>query len=279
MKMRLSIFTVVIISSSLLILGFNKDKMIKDILGFVFIPNGSIEICNKTYTLDSYFIAEQEVTNREYNNFLNDLKINKKDSEFDIAKVHCENWRIQKQVDSFAILYNTALNYQNYPVVNISYDAAVLYCKWLTSKLNDKTHEYRLPSKIEWIYAARGGLELTRYSWGGKFLRNNKGDFMCNFYNIGDEFIHFDSDKKYEVRNFSEVLGRTHIPLPVNSFSSNGFGLFNMCGNVAEMIDEKGIALGGSWNSTGYDVRIESEMNYDESNIYVGFRPVRVKKM
>ena len=47
-----------------------------------------------------------------------------------------------------------------------------------------------------------------------------------------------------------------------------------MCGNVAEMISEKGIALGGSWKDTGYDVRIESTANYTEPSPTVGFRPM-----
>ncbi len=51
-----------------------------------------------------------------------------------------------------------------------------------------------------------------------------------------------------------------------------------MCGNVAEMIDSNGIAMGGSWNSTGYDVQVTSEFIYDAPNPFVGFRPVRVKK-
>ncbi|MEI8201577.1 MAG: hypothetical protein WCH34_01100 [Bacteroidota bacterium] len=52
-------------------------------------------------------------------------------------------------------------------------------------------------------------------------------------------------------------------------------GIYNMCGNVAEMVAEKGIAVGGSWKDTGYDVRIESTINYSEPSPSIGFRPVR----
>jgi hypothetical protein len=45
-----------------------------------------------------------------------------------------------------------------------------------------------------------------------------------------------------------------------------------MSGNVAEMLNEKGIAKGGSYNSPGYDVRIESKMNYNDASPEVGFR-------
>ena len=49
----------------------------------------------------------------------------------------------------------------------------------------------------------------------------------------------------------------------VFSHHPNGFGLFNMSGNVAEMVAERGIAYGGSYLDPGYDIRIDSEKPYD----------------
>jgi len=49
-------------------------------------------------------------------------------------------------------------------------------------------------------------------------------------------------------------------------------GLYNMSGNVAEMIQEKGIACGGGWRSCGYDVQITSTEKYDHSDVDLGFR-------
>ena len=60
---------------------------------------------------------------------------------------------------------------------------------------------------------------------------------------------------------------------PVNAFEAVApYGIHNMSGNVAEMISEKWIAKGGSYNSPGYDVRIQSKMNYTEASPEVGFR-------
>jgi hypothetical protein len=47
-----------------------------------------------------------------------------------------------------------------------------------------------------------------------------------------------------------------------------------MCGNAAEMINEKGIAVGGSWNDYGGDIHILSFTNYKGPAPTVGFRPV-----
>jgi hypothetical protein len=47
-----------------------------------------------------------------------------------------------------------------------------------------------------------------------------------------------------------------------------------MSGNVAELLQEPGIAAGGGWNSTGYDIRIESTMKFDGPSPTVGFRPM-----
>jgi hypothetical protein len=46
-----------------------------------------------------------------------------------------------------------------------------------------------------------------------------------------------------------------------------------MSGNVAEMTNEN-IALGGHWNSPGYDIRITSETSVNESSPFIGFRPI-----
>jgi hypothetical protein len=49
-----------------------------------------------------------------------------------------------------------------------------------------------------------------------------------------------------------------------------------MNGNVAEMLSEPDIAAGGSWASTGYDIRNESIMAFKDASPYVGFRPIAV---
>ena len=69
-----------------------------------------------------------------------------------------------------------------------------------------------------------------------------------------------------KVNNFS--LDYADITAQVSSYYPNSFGLYNVCGNVAEMVAEKGKAKGGSWKSFGGEVRIESVEYFNFSNSF-----------
>lgn len=98
----------------------------------------------------------------------------------------------------------------DHPVVHVSWTDASTFCRWEGS---------RLPTEAEWEYAARGGLEGKRFPWGNELTPG--GEHRCNIW-----------QGRFPSRNTAEdgYLGTA----PVTAYQPNGYGLFNVAGNVWE---------------------------------------------
>jgi sulfatase modifying factor 1 len=99
---------------------------------------------------------------------------------------------------------------ENHPAVHLSWDDAVVYAKWAGK---------RLPTEAEWEFAARGGLDRARFVWGDELKPGGK--WMANTWQ--GEFPNRDTGED----GFKGVA-------PVAKFPPNGYGLFDMSGNVWE---------------------------------------------
>lgn len=181
--------------------------------------------------------------------------------------------------------YTTLPLYNDYPVVNITKEDAVAFCDWLTKKFAKLPNSiyygstFRLPNENEWMIAAKGGHAISHFPWGGPYILNKEGDYLCNYNPVKDRWI-LDSDSshylisglsKTEIQEAGQMDGYL-ITCPVESYNSNSAGLFCMSGNVAEMVSDKNITKGGSWGSLQNAISIESSEPYTGASPYVGFR-------
>jgi sulfatase modifying factor 1 len=112
----------------------------------------------------------------------------------------------------------------DHPVVNVSWNDAVAFCRWLSQVEN---RIYRLPTEAEWEYACRGGTQ-TRYFTGDSI------EDLAAAANLGDE-----SFRQVVRREYSDVVlvaGQEgpSFTTPVGKFQPNNFGLCDMHGNVFE---------------------------------------------
>ena len=174
---------------------------------------------------DTLFVSKYEVSNSLYKDFISySILFNK--AELHFVQIDSANWRsLGYENEPFAQYYHLHPAYLNYPVVNISYEGAALFCKWLTECYNNfpkrkyKKVIFRLPSKDEWLLATK---DLT-----AKTDTNSNNSLMP---------IDFYKDK----------------------------GLFNIFSNVSEMTITKGVAIGGNWKNeitTSNDFNYEERSN------------------
>jgi formylglycine-generating enzyme required for sulfatase activity len=218
-----------------------KPQKIKAPKNFALIPEGSLKYSSRNNVpgnleylkniahINEYYLQKTETTNAQYKEFLNDLLKQGKTKDFEIAKIKKEYWK-----DYNLSGYENYENLNDYPVVNISKEGAELYCKWLQNKMNNDNknklayeYEVRLPTFIEWLYAARNGDKTIIFPWEGPYAHNAKGAYLAQF----------------------RAIGLPIGPVKVTSFYPNKLGLYTMAGNVAEMVADSNVTLGGSWNS------------------------------
>jgi formylglycine-generating enzyme required for sulfatase activity len=281
---------------------------------FALVPQGSFTMGDslddlsdaptRTVTLDAFYMGKYEVTKAEWD--------------------EVRTWGLS---NGYTFLWSGSGKASNHPVQQVCWYDIVLWCNARSQKegltpvyyTDDaqttiyKTNEagvgpgeldvtniqvkwsangYRLPTEAEWEKAARGGLSGNRFPWGDT-INHSQANYQST---LGL----YDYDTSGLVYSYHPTYATESMPYtaPVGAFAANGYGLYNMAGNVSELCwDLYGtyaagsqtnprvsssdthyrICRGGSWNNFAgrSRVAVRSFIGPNSNSFNLGFRVVR----
>ena len=212
--------------------------------------------------LDGFWMGKYEVTNAEFRKF-----------------------RPDHNSKSFDYHY---LNRDKQPVVYVGWIDAKTFANWLM-KLHGGRYEFRLPTEAEWEYACRAGTKTSRF-WG------NNPSIACKYANVADR----QAQANWPNWTTHDCDDGHAVAAPVGRYRSNGFGLYDMLGNVWEWCEDiysrnayrqharnnpintaggsARVYRGGSWSSYVKHSRAAYRLQYNPNDGYysLGFRLIRV---
>jgi len=222
-------------------------------MGDHFDPEGSDdELPVHAVLLDAFFMSRFEITNQQYCDYLNSaypaqLKVVSgvvyASSDDPCDYPYCDTTtsssytRITWNGSSFGVVSDK----EDHPVVVVSWYGSVAYCNWRSSEggyeacYNLSTWDcdfskkgYRLPTEAEYEYAGRGGLAGAKYPWGNESVDGSK----ANYWNSGDSYETGDYPWTTPVGYYDGSQ------IPAGSDMANGYGLYDMAGNVWEWCND-----------------------------------------
>lgn len=258
-------------------LNILPDPATKELEGMVFIPGGTNSGINPdgapySLTVSAFYMDRTEITKDHW------------------MKVY--NWAITNNYSFQPGIEGQDFNSElNHPVAFVNWYDCIKWCN-ARSEMNGLTPHYasdgqvyrsgepdsiqriptanghRLPTRRKWQYAARGGLKSKRFPWG------NIISYSYANYNGGN----YDFDRSSEAHPLLGFEGRT---IPAGSLSPNGYGLYDMLGNLGEWGWERKnrsrAVRGGNYFMQLPENTLETGDSPDMGMRYIGFRTVRLR--
>ncbi|KAA9037773.1 SUMF1/EgtB/PvdO family nonheme iron enzyme [Ginsengibacter hankyongi] len=212
----------------------------------IFVKGGEMKYHHVNVIVSSFEISKYEITNKQYAGFLNEKNIGPQGILGGIKLINVGSNELQVEYKNEKWMPKPG--YENYPMVMVNYYGAVDFCNWIGGKL---------PTEIEWTYAAKGGTKSKNYTYAGGNIFDEVGWYKDN----SEQHSH-----------------------PVGEKKPNELGIYDMSGNAWEwcLNDTLKLAtgfcvhMGGSWYATEQPGRIDAHYGNVPTHFSnsVGFRAV-----
>jgi len=168
-----------------------------------------------------FYIGATEVTVGQFREFIKETKYKTDAEKGDGGMIWSnkeERWIPKKDMKWDSVPWRTA---DDHPVVFVSWNDAQAFCRWLSRK---EKRAYRLPTEAEWEMSCRGGSVWVRYPWGNRLPGDHDSNFGDGNAKLPESLTTVDDGYEYVS--------------PVGSYPPNGFGLYDMSGNVMEWVED-----------------------------------------
>jgi len=311
------------------------DPCIPDDMAYI--PGGTFEMGDNlgdgwsnelpvhTETVDSFLMGKYEVTNRQYCDYLNSAKSEGlitvtsgvvyqagSGTSYPYCDTHSTDTDTQIDYNDvsgiFSVRTKSGRDMSSDPMVHVSWHGDTAYCNWRSQQEGKQQcydlstwdcdfskKGYRLATEAEWEYAARGGLSGRRFPWGDTISHD-----QANYYSYWEEGVPYYPYDVSSTEGYHPTWDDGIVPYisPVGSFGANGYGLYDMAGNVWEWCNDwysdfyyssspadnptgpttgtHRVLRGGCWHivAGGCRVAYRSYGTADGRGHYIGFRCV-----
>jgi len=245
---------------------------------------------------DSLYASKFECSILNYRTFLSDLKSQSKDVSKFLPDTFA-GWNKKRNDVRMVPYYLSHPAYNEYPIFSITREAAMAYCQWLNevyAGYADKKFQqmtFSLPTVSEWENAALSFKKKSQeeayynkdkysqqeidFPWlsNNLYRKNNARSRYIDLNILSNglsSYLYFPDFRK---ANFQDEFYQSQQTEPVKSYSPSNNGMYNVCGNVAEMTSDPEITKGGSFLKYPKDCAIHNNTAiYQIPNRDVGFR-------